>query len=240
MEGSGSSTRAQFPDGSVLCNADPAAASAQVVRDMPVGLLIREPAERKTRNGDKMKAPVQIETTRLTLRQPRIDDALAIFERYASDPEVTRLLGWPRHRTVEDTRAFLRFSAEEWKRWPAGPYLILSRADGLLLGSTGLGFQTSQEAMTGYVLAEDAWGRGYATEALAAVIEVARSTGVVHLYALCHPEHGASRRVLEKNGFVLDDPPTRHTEFPNLAPGVQQDALCYLLSLEEKRGAAGY
>jgi [ribosomal protein S5]-alanine N-acetyltransferase len=186
-----------------------------------------------------MKAPVQIETARLTLRQPGIDDALAIFERYASDPEVTRFLGWPRHRMVEDTRAFLRFSAEEWKRWPAGPYLILSRADGLLLGSTGLGFQTSQEAVTGYVLAEDAWGRGYATEALAAVIEVASSTGVVRLYALCHPEQSASRRVLEKNGFVLDDPPTRRAEFPNLARGVQQDALCYVLSLEEKKGDAG-
>ena len=71
-----------------------------------------------------MKAPVQIETARLALRQPGIDDALAMFERYASDPEVTRFLGWPRHRMVEDTRAFLRFSAEEWKRWPAGPYLI--------------------------------------------------------------------------------------------------------------------
>ena len=65
-----------------------------------------------------MKAPVQIETARLTLRQPGLDDASAIFERYASDPEVTRLLGWPRHRMVEDTEAFLRFSAEEWKRWP--------------------------------------------------------------------------------------------------------------------------
>ena len=102
---------------------------------------------------------MQIETARLTLRQPGMDDALAIFERYASDPEVTRFLGWPRHRTVEDTQAFLRFSAEEWERSPAGPYLILSRADGLLLGSTGLGFQTSHEAVTGYVLADDAWGK---------------------------------------------------------------------------------
>jgi RimJ/RimL family protein N-acetyltransferase len=185
-----------------------------------------------------MKAPVQIETARLSLRQPGIDDALAIFERYASDPEVTRFLGWPRHRTVEDTQAFLQFSAAEWERWPAGPYLILSRADGLLLGSTGLGFQTSQEAVTGYVLAEDAWGRGYATEALAAMIEVAGRTGVIRLYALCHPEHGASRRVLEKNGFVRDDPPTRRAEFPNLAPGVQQDALCYALSLDGTKGSA--
>lgn len=186
-----------------------------------------------------MKGPAQFETARLILRQPGIHDAAAIFERYASVPEVTRFLGWPRHRTLDETKAFLQFSDEEWTRWPAGPYLILSRADGRLLGGTGLGFETSQEAVTGYVLAEDAWGRGYATEALAAMIDVARRTGVIRLSALCHPEHRASRRVLEKNGFVRDDPPTRVTEFPNLSPGLQQDALCYVLSLDAAPAGAG-
>jgi RimJ/RimL family protein N-acetyltransferase len=186
-----------------------------------------------------MKAPVRIETARLTLRQPEMGDALLMFERYAGDPEVTRFLGWPRHRTVRDTEAFLRFSAEEWKRWPAGPYLIILRGDGQLLGSTGLGFQTSDEAVTGYVLAKDAWGKGYATEALAGMIEVASLTKLTRLHALCHPEHGPSRRVLEKSGFVRDEPPTRRTEFPNLAPGVQQDALCYVLGVEGAKSDAG-
>lgn len=178
-----------------------------------------------------MKAPVQVETARLILRQPVAGDADAMFERYVSDPDVTRFLGWPRHRTVEDTQGFLQFSAAEWERWPAGPYLILSRANGELLGSTGLGFQAPHEAVTGYVLAKDAWGKGYATEALAAMIDVARRTGAAQLRAYCHPDHAPSRRVLEKSGFVLDDPPTRSAEFPNLASGVQQDALCYLLAL---------
>ena len=69
------------------------------------------------------------------------------------------------------------------------------------------------------------------------MIEVASSTGLARLSALCHPEHSASRRVLEKNGFVRR--PADTTEFPNLAPGVQQDALCYVRSLEEKKGDAG-
>ena len=186
-----------------------------------------------------MKAPVQVETTRLTLRQPQMSDALLIFERYASDPDVTRFLGWPRHRSVGDTEAFLHFSAEEWRRWPAGPYLINLRADGQLLGGTGLGFQASHEAVTGYVLAKDAWGKGYATEALAAMIAVARQSGLTRLYALCHPEHGPSRGVLVKSGFVRDEPPTRRTEFPNLAPGVQQDALCYVRALDRANSDAG-
>lgn len=50
-----------------------------------------------------MKAPKHIETTRLILRQPTMSDAVTMFERYASDPDVTRFLGWPRHRSVRDT-----------------------------------------------------------------------------------------------------------------------------------------
>jgi ribosomal-protein-alanine N-acetyltransferase len=178
-----------------------------------------------------MKAPVQIDTARLILRQPMWTDAIAIFERYASDPEVTRYLGWPRHQSIRDTKAFLEFSAQEWERWPAGPYLIISRTDGQLLGGTGLGLQAPAEAVTGYVLAKDAWGKGFATEALAAMIDVAGRIGVTRLLALCHPEHWPSRRVLEKCAFGREDTWTRQIEFPNLLPGVQQEAVCYTLAL---------
>lgn len=96
-----------------------------------------------------MKAPPEIVTARLRLLQPRAADTPEVFERYASDPEVTRFLGWSRHRSVADTHAFLSFSAAEWERWPAGPYVIRSRSDDRLLGGTGLGFQTRVEAVTG-------------------------------------------------------------------------------------------
>jgi RimJ/RimL family protein N-acetyltransferase len=178
-----------------------------------------------------MKAPEEIETARLILRRPAMSDAAAIFDAYAADPEVTRFLGWPRHRSVRDTRDFLRFSAREWERWPAGPYVILLRSDLRLIGSTGLGFQSSGAAVTGYVLAREAWGHGYATEALAAMVDVARSTGVTRLVALCHPNHRPSRHVLEKCGFVLEPASSRPVDFPNLAAAEQQPALCYALSL---------
>lgn len=174
-----------------------------------------------------MKAPESLQTDRLLLRRPRRDDAPAIFERYASDPEVTRLLGWPRHHSVGETQAFLQMSDNEWQRWPAGPYLILSREDGALLGGAGFTFETPQRASTGYVLAADAWGRGIATEALGAMVRLAPSLGLARLYALCHPDHRASVRVLEKCGFTLEGTLRRHTEFPNLEPGLPADVLCY-------------
>ncbi len=178
-----------------------------------------------------LKAPQRIETNRLVLQPPRTTDLEAIFERYACDPEVTRFLIWPRHRSLADTQAFLSFSDGEWDRWPAGPYLVRSRADGTLLGSTGLAFETPYRASTGYVLAKDAWGRGYATEALRAIVETACNVGVRRFYAICHTEHRASWHVLEKAGLLREGVLHRYTEFPNLTPGELYDVFCYALVL---------
>ena len=170
-----------------------------------------------------------IETDRLILRPPRADDAGAIFERYASDPRVTRYLAWPTHRSIDDTRGFLNFCAAEWQRWPAGPFLIESRDTRALLGSTGLAFESPEQAATGYVFATDAWGCGYATEALAAMRDLAAQLRLSRLYAMCHPDHRASARVLEKCGFALESTLKAHAEFPNLEPGVRADVACYVI-----------
>ncbi len=178
-----------------------------------------------------MKAPEHVQTTRLLLRKPRAEDAASIFECYASDAAVTRFLSWPRHASVDDTRAFLQFSDAEWERWPAGPYLVESRETGRLLGGTGLAFEDAHRAATGYVFASSAWGRGFATESLRAIVDIARSVGVIRLYALCHADHAASWRVLEKSGFTREGLLRRHSEFPNLRPGEPCDVLCYALIL---------
>ena len=97
------------------------------------------------------RADERIETARLVLRRPGGADAEAIFSSYASDPEVTRYLAWPRHLTIEATHRFLEFSHQEWTRWPAGPYVIEDRSSGRLLGGTGVGFESPVRASTGYV-----------------------------------------------------------------------------------------
>ena len=57
---------------------------------------------------------------------------------------------------------------------------------------------------TGYVLAEEFWGKGYAIEALRAVLELLKNSSVWRVEALCHIDHDASARVLEKAGFELE------------------------------------
>jgi ribosomal-protein-alanine N-acetyltransferase len=178
----------------------------------------------------------RVETNRL-LRKPVWNDAEAIFVRYASDPEVTRLLGWPRHTSKQDTRAFLQLSEAEWARWPAGPYVVESRQNGLRLGATGLAFETPDRAATGYVFRSGRVRQGYATESLRAVVGVARDVGVIRLYALCHPENLASQRVLEKCGFHCEGILPQHSTFPNLSHDQPYDVLRYATLLGQREPA---
>ena len=167
------------------------------------------------------------------LRRPRVSDEPAIFARYASDPEVTRYMAWPTHKSLDDTHAFVRLSDDAWARWPlAGPYLVFARDGVTLLGSAGIVNDTETVAQIGYVLARDAWGRGYATEALLASVEAARAAGVRRVEAGVHVDHQVSRRVLEKAGFVHEGVrPGRPTDFPNLPPDAVRDAALYTLAL---------
>ena len=173
----------------------------------------------------------RLETARLILTRPTAGDAQGIFERYASDPAVTRFLAWPTHQSVDATLLFVSFSDAEWDRSPSGPFLIWSRKDGRLLGATGLSFDGSGAATTGYVLAKDAWGRGYATEALQAMVDLARSLHLPTLAAYCHPDHTPSIRVLEKAGFTREANSVTYADFPNLTPAVRVEVLRYVKTL---------
>lgn len=176
-------------------------------------------------------APRRLDSARLTFSKPGPEDAPAIFERYAGDRHATRYMAWPLHRSVLDTYNFISFSDDEWRRWPAGPYLIRLAADGTLLGSTGFSFETAERAITGYILARDAWGKGYATEALRAMVDLAPRLGLRLLTAAVHAGHAASAHVLEKCGFARDDRPARQMIFPNLGSSDPAGIVDYRLQL---------
>ncbi len=49
------------------------------------------------------------------------------------------------------------------------------------MGSTGLDVETRVQASTGYVLARDAWGLGYATELASEMVRLADVAGTLRL-----------------------------------------------------------
>ena len=61
-----------------------------------------------------MKPPERIETERLILRKPRMDDSVAIFAGWTRDTEVTRYLTWRPHERLEQTEEFVRGCLLAW------------------------------------------------------------------------------------------------------------------------------
>jgi RimJ/RimL family protein N-acetyltransferase len=158
----------------------------------------------------------EILTERLRLRLPTLDDAEAIFDRYAQDPEVCRYLSWVPHRSIDDTRAFLIQIVEGNSTDERAGFLIFSRKTGQLLGSVG-GVIDGTRMQFGYCLARDSWGQGFATEAAKPIVEMALGRPEIwRVQAFCDLENRASARVLEKAGLSREGTLRRYMRFPNL------------------------
>jgi RimJ/RimL family protein N-acetyltransferase len=70
-----------------------------------------------------------------------------------------------------------------------------------MIGSCGLGRRASGAVELGYWISRAHWGRGFATEASRALIDIARALGIARLEASHFIDNPASARVLDKLGF---------------------------------------
>jgi RimJ/RimL family protein N-acetyltransferase len=173
-----------------------------------------------------VKLPDEIFTERLLLRPPTEADAECMFARYAQDPLVCRYMSWTPHQSISDTQAYLQRITSENAQGTSSGYLIFSRASGELLGSVGGALERSR-VQFGYCLARDAWGNGFATEAVRAfVAAVMGDQSIWRIQAFCDTENHASARVLEKIGLTLEGTLRRYMIMPNLGD-TPRDVFCY-------------
>jgi RimJ/RimL family protein N-acetyltransferase len=138
-------------------------------------------------------------TERLLLRPGWAEDAPALATAIADEMIVRNLATAPWPYRLRDAEAFLA-----QPRDPVLPsFLIFERTDGepRLAGSCGLGRRPSGAVELGYWIARPFWGRGIATEAATALIEIARTMGFTRLEGSHFLDNPASGRVLEKLGF---------------------------------------
>jgi [ribosomal protein S5]-alanine N-acetyltransferase len=63
--------------------------------------------------------------------------------------------------------------------------------------------QSGRSIRIGYMLSENAWGKGYATELLQGLIGWCRTTDISSIIGGVERDNFASQRVMEKNGFVV-------------------------------------
>jgi len=138
-----------------------------------------------------------LETKRLTLRAPRLEDAKTVAM-LANDRRIAENTARiPHPYKLADAESFIAGAGKAGE----AVFLITLR-DKTVIGACGLMFQFEPTPELGYWLGVEHWGKGYATEALHAVIDYAFAD-LAHeaLQAGARVTNPASRRVLEKCGF---------------------------------------
>lgn len=122
------------------------------------------------------------------------------------DPRVATTLGGLRSRPQVE-QVLERFMGS-WVEMGYGPFVFRLRADGSFVGYGGV-IETRAILLEGvellYAIRPEYWNRGLATEFSAACIEMAFSEHrLPEIIAFTTNTHLASRRVMEKNGFVYE------------------------------------
>jgi RimJ/RimL family protein N-acetyltransferase len=143
----------------------------------------------------ELSIPV-LETERLVLRAPRLEDA-KILAQLANDRRIaentTRI---PHPYKVSDAESFIATVNN------GGEFAFVITLDDEPIGACGLAQLDGPEPDLGYWLGAPFWGNGYATEAARGVIDYAFSTGGYEtIQSGARVTNPASRRVLEKCGF---------------------------------------
>lgn len=149
-------------------------------------------------------------TQRLILRALSIDDAPSVV-RICQPIEVAKnTLSIAHPYTLEDASSFLERITESMTKGDTYCWAVTLRSPsgdaGEHIGTMGLHCNYEhRHAEVGYSIGIDHWGKGYATEALCAVIEFGFSrVGLARIHAGYFTRNPASGRVLEKCGFVQE------------------------------------
>jgi RimJ/RimL family protein N-acetyltransferase len=139
-----------------------------------------------------------LETARLILRAPRLGDAKGIAA-LANDRHIAE-------NTARIPHPYKPTDAKDWicsaNKNPSEEQYVITLANGALIGACGLELRDGPVPSIGYWLGQAFWRKGFATEAVRALIDHAfGDLDHEELHASARVTNPASRHVLEKCGF---------------------------------------
>ena len=144
-----------------------------------------------------------LRTERLILRRWEDSDAEDLFK-YASDPDVGPIAGWPPHQSIEESRDVIKnvLSGKE-------AYAICLKEDGKAIGAIELKLNghtdmtdRDDECEMGYWLGKPFWGQGIMPEAAKEMLRHAfEDCGMQKVWIGYYEGNNQSKRVQEKCGF---------------------------------------
>ena len=159
---------------------------------------------------------ISFETPRLLLRPWEEGDAEALYK-YAKDPAVGPIAGWPPHTSVGNSLEVIRtlFSAPE-------TYAVVLKQSGEPVGCIDLMFGDAvhsdgiadDEAEIGYWIGVPFWGQGLIPEAVRRMLRHGfEDLGLQAVWCGYYDGNTQSKRVQEKCGFQYS-----HTEYGKISP----------------------
>lgn len=148
-------------------------------------------------------------TARVVLRQLTARDVRELLAAVlGSRTELGRFMNWPREMTsLEQARTFVQLGRDGWLGERTARFGMFERETGVLLGTIELDnvHRRRGQAELGYWVRSDYAGRGYATEAGAALLVYGfQSLGLHKIKADVAVGNEGSARVLDKLGFTRD------------------------------------
>ena len=145
-----------------------------------------------------------LKTERILLRPLSVSDAEAVFNNWATDPDVTKYMRWSPHKSIEVTLEWLTAEEADIASDKSFQWIFVSRENSEVFGSGGIIYNKEQGMFEiGYVIMKKYWNQGLTTEAAVAMVDFAvRELNQKKLYARHAKENPASGKVMEKTGFV--------------------------------------
>ncbi|MFT4326759.1 MAG: GNAT family N-acetyltransferase [Candidatus Woesearchaeota archaeon] len=147
---------------------------------------------------------MEIQTPRLFLREYEPNDRFFLQKRINS-LDVSRYLSKVQFPyTLEDADAFIRYAQQKKETTPREGYnfVITTKGSSDLIGSIGLSDVKDTNAVLGYWLSPEFWGKGFMSEAVGGILSFAKDR--LHLETIIADvfvQNIGSAKVLEKAGF---------------------------------------
>ena len=148
-----------------------------------------------------------IETERLILRSLKMTDAQAIFDNWLSDERISDNRVSAAHKSVSETIKKLEKIVNNYSKNDFCWWGIEQKVNGELIGEIDL-YDFDNETgncEVSYSIGYEWWNKGYATEALRAVVDFGFRQMNVHKIAAAHnTDNPASGKVMTKVGMVQE------------------------------------
>ena len=149
-----------------------------------------------------MAGTISLKTPRLLLRRHVPEDAGLLYQNFGTDAAMYRYSGWNPYATPEQAQETVQRFIDNYADTRFYGWAI--EREGRMIGTIGAYDyeQEKKQIEVGFSIERASWGKGYAAEALRAVLEyLTIQEGIKRVIAWCASDNIASKRTLKKAGM---------------------------------------